>query len=531
MHSDHSTPVDHSAEGHPQRWLILGILCTCLVLVVAAVSSLNIAIPTIQVALDASQTQLQWIIDAYALVFAGLLLPAGALGDRYGRKLTLLFGLAVFGVAAIVAATSDSATQLIAMRAVMGIGAAFIMPSTLSLLTSVFPAHERGRAIAVWAGFAGAGGAIGVIASGFLLEHFWWGSVFLITVPIVAVAMVAIFAIVPNSKDADGHPLDPLGSVLSIVGLVSLVFAIIEGPERGWSDVLVVGGFILSAVALTSFVLWENRATHPMLDPAFFRIRRFSVSAITITVVFFTMFAMFFSLSMYLQFVRNYSPLETGLATLPSAITMIIVAPRGPRVQQRITVRRTIALGLSLVAVGALMLAFVRQDSPYLFIGFALVVLACGVGLATPSATTGIMTSLPMNKAGVGSAVNDTTREVGGAVGIAVIGSVLASVYRSGLDGATSSLPPEAAEAAQDNVGSAVSVGREVLGDDPTALGRYLDVVGGAFTDGFNAGMGVAAAVATLSALAVLRWHPREAVSPRSDAGAQESQPGQVQPG
>jgi predicted MFS family arabinose efflux permease len=333
--------------------------------------------------------------------------------------------------------------------------------------------------------------------------------VFLITVPIVVVAMILISAIVPNSKDPSGHPLDPLGSCLSIVGLVSLVFAIIEGPERGWSDPFVVGGFVLAVVGLVAFVAWEKRATHPMLDPAFFRIPRFSIGAMTITVVFFTMFAMFFSLSMYLQFVRGYSPLKTGLATLPSAITMIIVAPRGPIVQQRITVRRTIALGMSLVAAGSLMLAFVGKDSPYLYIGGALVVLACGVGLATPSATTGIMSSLPMSKAGVGSAVNDTTREVGGAVGIAVIGSVLASVYRSGLDGATSSLPPEAAEAARDNVGSAVHVGNEVLGGDPTALDHYLDVVGNAFTNGFNAGMGVAAAVALLSAIAVLFWHPR----------------------
>src|SRR5688572_28001052 len=235
MRTDHDATAS-ATDGHPQRWFILGILCTCLVLIVAAVSSLNIAIPSIQESLDATQTELQWIIDAYALVFAGLLLPAGALGDRFGRKLMLLLGLAVFGVAGVVASTSDSATQLIVMRSVMGIGAAFIMPATLSLLTSVFPPHERGRAIAVWAGFAGAGGAIGVLASGVLLEHFWWGSVFLITVPIVAMAMLLVFAIVPNSKDSAGHPLDPVGSLLSIVGLVSLVFAIIEGPERGWGD-------------------------------------------------------------------------------------------------------------------------------------------------------------------------------------------------------------------------------------------------------------------------------------------------------
>jgi EmrB/QacA subfamily drug resistance transporter len=506
--TDHS-PIDHSTEGHPQRWVILGILCTCLVLIVAAVSSLNIAIPSIQRSLGASQTELQWIIDSYALVFAGFLLPAGALGDRYGRKWMLLLGLAIYGVTSVLAAVADSPTQLIVMRATGGIGAALIMPATLSLLTSVFPPHERGRAIAVWAGFAGAGGAIGVVGSGLLLEHYWWGSAFFVAVPIVAVAMIAVMLIVPNSKDPSGHPLDPAGSLLSVVSLVSLVFAIIEGPERGWSDVLVVGGFVLAVVAGYGFIRWENRATHPMLDPQYFRIPRFAMSAVTVTIVFFVMFAMFFSLSQYFQFVRDYSPLETGLATLPFAVTMIIVAPRGPLVQQRITVRRTIALGLSFVALGALLLAFVSKDAPYLLVAVAVVIMACGSGLATPSATTGIMSSLPMSKAGVGSAVNDTTREVGGAVGIAVVGSVLASVYRSDLGDATASFPEQARELARDNIGSAVQVGRETFAGDPTALQRYLDEVGGAFTHGFNIGMAVASAAALLGALSVLRWYPR----------------------
>jgi EmrB/QacA subfamily drug resistance transporter len=507
--ADHSG-ADHSATGHPRRWFILGILCTCLVLIVAAVSSLNIAIPSIQRSLDASQTELQWIVDSYALVFAGLLLPAGALGDRFGRKWTLLVGLGIYGVAGIVAAMSDSPTQLIAMRSTMGIGAALIMPSTLSLLTSVFPPHERGKAIAVWAGFAGAGGAIGVISSGFLLEHFWWGSVFFITVPIVAVAMVAIVAVVPNSKDAAGHPLDPVGSALSIVGLVALVFAIIEGPERGWSDALVVGGFVLAAAGLPAFVQWERKTRFPMLDPQYFRIPRFTMSSITITINFFVMFAMFFALSQYFQFVRGYSPLETGFATLPFAVTMIIVAPRGPKVQQWITVRRTIALGLAFVALGSFLLALIGTDTPYVLVLGSVIWLSIGAGLAMPAATTGIMASLPMSKAGVGSAVNDTTREVGGAVGIAVVGSVLASVYRSGIGDAEAMLPANLRDQARDNIGSAVDVGRTVLDGDPAGLRRYLDTIGTAFTDGFNAGMGVASGLALFGALAILKWYPRD---------------------
>jgi EmrB/QacA subfamily drug resistance transporter len=510
MRPNATIDADHGAEGHPQRWFILGILCTCLVLIVAAVSSLNIAIPSIQDSLDASQTELQWIIDSYALVFAGLLLPAGALGDRYGRKWMLLGGLGVYGVTAVIASASDSPAQLIAMRALAGVGAALIMPATLSLLTSVFPPHERGKAIAVWAAFAGAGGAIGVLSSGILLDHFWWGSVFFITVPIVAVAMIFVLAIVPNSKDPDGHPLDPIGSALSIIGLVSLVFAIIEGPERGWSDPLVVGGFVLAAVGLAAFVTWERRARFPMLDPAYFRVPRFSVSAMTITVTFFVMFAMFFSLSQYFQFVRSYSPLKTGFAILPFALTMVVVAPRGPKVQQRITVRGTIAVGMALVGVGAALLAFIGPDTPYVLVVGSIMLMALGAGLAMPSATTGIMASLPMSKAGVGSAVNDTTREVGGAVGIAVVGSVLASVYRAGLDDAEAMLPAGSRDVARDNIGAAVKEGAGILGGDAAAYQRFLDIVGSAFTDGFNAGMGVSSAMALLGALAVLRWYPRE---------------------
>jgi EmrB/QacA subfamily drug resistance transporter len=510
MRPNATIDADHGPEGHPRRWFILGILCTCLVLIVAAVSSLNIAIPSIQDSLDASQTELQWIIDSYALVFAGLLLPAGALGDRYGRKWMLLGGLGIYGVTAVIASASDSPAQLIAMRALAGVGAALIMPATLSLLTSVFPPHERGKAIAVWAAFAGAGGAIGVLSSGFLLEHFWWGSVFFITVPIVAVAMVFVLAIVPNSKDPDGHPLDPVGSALSIIGLVSLVFAIIEGPERGWSDPLVVVGFVLAAVGLAAFVAWERRARYPMLDPAYFRIPRFAVSAMTITVTFFVMFAMFFSLSQYFQFVRSYSPLKTGFAILPFALTMVVVAPRGPKVQQRITVRGTIALGMALVGVGAALLAFIGPDTPYVLVVGSIVLMALGAGLAMPSATTGIMASLPMSKAGVGSAVNDTTREVGGAVGIAVVGSVLASVYRAGLDDAEAMLPADSRDVARDNIGAAVKEGADILGGDVDAYQRFLDIAGSAFTDGFNAGMGVSSAMALLGALAVLLWYPRE---------------------
>ena len=501
--------TDHvEMTGHAQRWLILAILCLCLVLVVASVSSLNVAIPSIQRSLGASQSQLQWILDAYALVFAGLLLPMGALGDRYGRKWTLITGLVLYGGAAILASRANSANQVIGGRAVMGIAAALIMPSTLSLLTSVFPPHERPKAIAMWAGFAGAGGAIGVVSSGVLLRWFWWGSVFFVTVPIIVLALALIVPIVPNSADDERRPLDPLGSLFSMGGLFALIYALIEGPVRGWTDSLVFGGFVIAAILLSAFVAWELRTRFPMLDPRLFRIPRFAVATATITNLFLVMFAMFFVTTQYFQFAKGYTPLAAGLAVLPFATTMVIVAPRGPLLASHISVRRTIMLGQLLVALGTTLLFFVRTGTPYVFAALTLVILACGSGLAMPSSTASIMSSLPMNKAGVGSAVNDTTREVGGAIGIAAIGSIVASVYRHSVDSALSVLPPAARADARDNAGAAIEIAKSSA--PPDQLEALLDRIRDAFTKGMNTGMLVGAGLMLIGAAITARWYPRD---------------------
>ena len=502
------TPEAIEMTGHPRRWLILAILCLCLVLVVASVSSLNVAIPSIQRALDASQSQLQWIIDAYALVFAGLLLPMGALGDRYGRKWTLLSGLTLYAAAAVLASRSTSPDQVIAGRAVMGIAAALIMPSTLSLLTSVFPPHERPKAIAMWAGFAGAGGAIGVVSSGLLLRWFWWGSVFFVTVPIIVIALVLIVPMVPNSSDTERRPLDLVGSFLSMCGLFALIYSLIEGPVRGWSDPVVVGGFVLAALLLASFVGWELRSRFPMLDPRLFRIPQFAVATATITNLFLVMFAMFFVTTQYFQFAKDYTPLAAGVAVLPFPTAMIIVAPRGPAIAARITVRRTITLGQLLIASGAAGLFFIRPGTPYVFSAVTMMLMACGAGLAMPSSTSSIMTSLPMNKAGVGSAVNDTTREVGGAIGIAAIGSIAASVYRNSLGSALDALPASARDRARDNAGSAIEI---VKASAPEGqIESLLDSVRSAFTKGMNVGMVVGSVLALFGAAITARWYPRD---------------------
>jgi EmrB/QacA subfamily drug resistance transporter len=473
---------------------------------VAAVSSINVAIPSIRAQLHPTDTQLLWIVDIYAVVFAGLLLPAGALGDKFGRKGALQIGLSIFGLAAVLSSQAGSPNVLLMFRCVMGIGAALIMPSTLSLLTSVFPPHERPKAIAVWAGFAGAGGVIGTLLGGFVLTHFWFGSVFFVSVPIAGVALALVTFICPSSKEQREVPLDPFGALLSMVGFGSLLYGIIEGPEKGWGTIHSIGAFALCVVTFIVFVLWERRSAHPMLDIRFFSIGRFRAGAIGVTFTFFTMFAMFFVLSQYLQSVRGYTPLNAGFATLPFAVTSVVVSPRGAALSARFEPRRVVLTGLCIVPLGILMLSFVSQSTPYLFLAASLVTMASGSSLALPTLSTGIVLSLPMDKAGVGSAVNDTTREVGGAVGIAVIGSILATQYRSGIAAQLAGVQPDVAGAARNGV-SALSAFAKAVPDTP-GLQQLLSVARASFVDGMQIGLRVSAAIALAVAILVWRSYP-----------------------
>src|SRR5919106_3511535 len=427
---------------HGKRWWTLVVLCLSLVIVVVGNTVLNIALPTLVRELEASNSALQWVVDAYALVFAGLLLTAGALGDRFGRKGALTAGLVIFGTASGASAFATSAGQLVALRAVMGLGAALIMPATLSILTNVFPAHERARAIAVWAGLAGAGAAFGPVASGFLLEHFWWGSVFLVNLPVVATALVAGRRLVPRSKDTAQPPLDPAGAVLSIAGLGALLYGIIEGPNHGWTDPVTLAWGLGGMAVLVVFGLWERRSPYPMLDLGFFRSPTFSSAAGAITLIFFAMFGTFFLFTQYLQLVLGYGTLEAGVRMLPMAFTMMVAAPSSARLVERFGSRRVVTIGLILVAAGLLLLSTVAVDTPYWRLVLNLMVLAAGMGLSMAPSTTGIMASLPLGKAGVGSAVNDTTRELGGALGVAVLGSLMASRYAATLGEAVGGLLP-----------------------------------------------------------------------------------------
>jgi EmrB/QacA subfamily drug resistance transporter len=498
---------------HRRRWATLIVLSLSLVVIGLDNTILNVALPTLVRELGATASQLQWMVDAYILVFAGLLLTMGALGDRFGRKLALTVGLVIFGLSSVAAAFSDSANTLIGARAVMGVGGALIMPATLSIVTNVFEGRERGRAIAVWAGVAGLGIILGPVIGGWLLEHYWWGSIFLINVFVVIVAVVVGAFLVPESKDPEATPLDPLGAVLSIVGLVALVFAIIEAPDRGWTDPIVVGAFIVAVVVLSAFLWWEAHTEHPMLQLRFFENPRFSAASIAITLVFFAMFGTVFLNTQYLQFVLGYTPLEAGLRVMPVA-TMIVAAPLSARLTERLGSKVVVASGLTIVALALSILATITIDTGYGRVALALAILGAGMGTAMAPATDSIMGSLPLAKAGVGSAMNDTTRQIGGALGVAILGSILASSYGAAMDPVVSQLPATAADVASDSIGGAAAVAAQI-GEAGAGLIRAASE---AFIDGMNSAVWVAVGVALLGAIVTWAYLPAQPlVIPTSD--------------
>jgi EmrB/QacA subfamily drug resistance transporter len=503
-------------KSYERRWWALAVLCLSLVVIAMDNTILNVALPTIVEDLHATASQLQWIVDAYILVFAGLLLTMGALGDRYGRKLALNIGLLVFVAGSIGSAFANSPNALIATRATMGVGGALIMPATLSIITNTFAGAERGRAIGVWAGVAGFGIVLGPVIGGWLLGHFWWGSVFLVNVPVVAVAIIAGWPLVPDSRDPDATPLDPIGAALSIGALVSLVYAIIEAPRDGWTDPLILFAFAFAIVLAVVFLWWELRTPHPMLRIDFFENPRFSAASAAITLVFFALFGSVFLLTQYLQFVRGYSPLQAGIRLMPVG-ALIVFAPLSARFAERLGSKVVVAAGLVIVACALALLSSVGIATTYGLIAAALAILGAGMGMTMAPATDSIMGSLPLGKAGVGSAMNDTTRQVGGALGVAVLGSVLASAYASSMAPSLAGLSAPAAATASDSVGGAMAVAAQVGG----ANGQTLVAAShAAFVDGFGTAVLIAAGVAAAGAVLVLLFLParsRETVMPREE--------------
>jgi len=499
---------------HQRRWWTLVTLCLSLTVISIDNTILNVALPSIVESVGASQSQLQWIIDSYTIVFACLLLTMGALGDRWGRRTLLTVGLVVFATCSALAATAGSAPALILFRGLMGIGGAMIFPSTLSILTNTFEGPERAKAIGVWAGVSGLGVAIGPLAGGFLLDHFWWGSVFLINVPICAAAVVLGRFLVPPSKSSEqGHGLDPVGAVLSIAALVGILYGVIEVPDKGWSDPSVLTALVVGLGFLAGFLWWETHTEDPMLDVRLFRNPRFSAASATITLNYFALFGSTFLIVQYFQFVLGYSPLKAGMMTAPVAIGLMSASSVAHRFVRRFGTTRVVVAGL---CTSATVLVLYGVEPLVSSVAGGMVIRAVfgfGMGLTVPPATESIMGALPKERAGVGSAVNDTTRQTGGALGVAVIGSVFAWRYQAGL-GDMSGVPAGAADAACDSIGKALAAAQQLPAEQAA---RLVDLADTAYFGAMRAGVWLGALVLAATAWFAHRHLPSTAATPDDD--------------
>ncbi|MEV6109161.1 MFS transporter [Streptomyces sp. NPDC051940] len=447
---------------HRRRWAILAVLLLSVLVTVIDNSILNVATKTLTqpapIGLGLSQSQLEWGINAYTLVFAGLLFTGGVLGDRVGRKKVLLFGMFVFGATSALCAYASSPGELIAYRGLMGLGSAFIPPATLAIVAQVFEPAEQPRAIGIWTGVVGLALAVGPIAGGALLEHFWWGSVFLVNVPIVVVALIAMAVLVPDSRDQRPGRLDPVGVLLSIAGLALLVYGIIKGGQGGdFARPAVWGTALAGLVVLAGFAAWERHTDHPAFDVTYFEDRRFVGAVTAITVISFVLFGVIFFVVFYVQSVRGYSALQTGLWLLPMAAAQILVAPRARHAVARFGPRAVCAAGLLVNAVAFAGFLLLGRSTPMWLLGVLFALMGTAMAYVFPPATVMIMTSLPRAKAGAGSAVNNVFRQVGGAVGIAVLGSLLSAVYRSRVQDHVTVLPAAERHAAGESIQSTLS--------------------------------------------------------------------------
>jgi EmrB/QacA subfamily drug resistance transporter len=470
--------------------VVTAVVCVALGAVVSAMASLNVALPDLARGTQATQTQLEWVIDAYSLVFAALLLPAGALGDRYGRRRALLAGLTIFGAGSAAAMTASSAIELIALRGVLGLGAALVMPATLSTITGTFPPAARTRAVSVWAAVAGGSALLGLLCTGALLEAFSWQSAFAVNVVLSVAAIAGTLRFVPESSHPQAPPLDIVGAVLAMIALSALVFSIIQAPEVGWTTARTIGGTVAGLAVLAVFAVWELRQEHPMLDLRYFRSRRLSAGSLSIFVQFFAFFGFTFVALQYLQGARGDSPLTAALSMLPLAAAMMPTARLTPKLVARFGTRTVCVTGLVLVAAGLATLSRVGPSSPYWLLFAGLIPLGIGMGAAMTPATAAITEGLPATQQGVGSALNDLSREVGGALGIAVIGSIVTAVYRANLH--LAGVPAGLAGQARGSFALAIHVGGPVKASAATA-----------FSDGIHTGLLYASGAALLAAITV----------------------------
>ena len=510
------TRVDEAMSGQQDRHRKLALAIVCLAALIINVDNtiLNVALPTLVRDLHATSSQLQWIVDSYAMVFAGLLLVGGTLADRFGRKRFFLIGLTVFALGSIGAALSESVTTLIAFRAIMGAGAALTIPTSLAIINDIFrDPSQRARAIGVWGGTIGLGIAIGPIAGGLLLSRFWWGSIFLVNVPIACIGFLGATLVVPDSKNPHVQRPDPVGALLSIAGLGLLLWAIIEGPTRGWTSGTVVGAGLASLGVLAAFVVWESRSTHPMLKLDFFRERRFSVAlAAECLAVFGLMGALFLS-TQFLQFDLGYSPLQAGLRILPIAVMVVVGATASPVGARLVGVKFTVAAGLVSIAAGLWEVsASSRFDTTYGDVVLGLLLIGLGAGLMLPTATNSVIGSVPQGDSGMGSATNTVALQVGGAMGVAVIGSVMLTRYQGRMAAAMVGrhVPESTAQTIFGSLGAALAVAARARGSTGVMLARAARA---AFMSGNEVALAVGTVVALAAAVLVLVALPSQASS------------------
>ncbi|MER5991801.1 MULTISPECIES: MFS transporter [Streptomyces] len=508
---------------HRRRWAILGVLMMSLLIVVLDNSILNVAIKTISTpaptGLGATQSELEWAINAYTLVFAGLLFTAGLLGDRLGRKKVLLGGIAVFGIGSALAAFSGSPAELIGYRAVMGLGAAFVMPATLAVLMNVFERDEQPKAIGVWTGGVGLAIAIGPITGGVLLEHFWWGSVFLVNVPIALLAVALMLWLVPDSRDPNPGRIDPLGVVLSVTGLVLLVYGIIKGGQLAdFTDPTVLSTIGAGLAVLAVFVVVEKRSDHPSVDVGYFKNKVFSAAIAAIALVFFALMGVTFFSVFYIQSVRGYTPLQTGLLLLPLAVTQTVFAPRARLVVDRFGHRATTTGGLVLLAATLAAFALLDTDTPLWFLELVFFLMGIGMTHVMTPVSVVVMQALPREKAGSASALSNTFRQLGGALGIAVLGSLLSAAYRTDIEDELVLLPPAVRHAAGESIEATLAVADR--------LGARGEALVAAADDAFLHAMHVTAlwgaGVAILGAIVTALFLPGR--PPKSERGDRNQQ-------
>ena len=493
-------------------WAILSVLAAALALISLDNTIVNVALPTLQKELGATTAELQWVVDAYSVLFAGTLLLAGSLGDRFGRRRALVIGLIVFGAGSLAAGFATTADMLIACRAVMGIGGAFIMPSTLSILVQVFTdPRARAQAIGIWAAVAGAAVAIGPILGGFLLEVTTWHAIFWVNPPLVVLALIAALILVPESRDPSNPRLDPLGAVLSTVGIVAFVVTVIEVPDQGISPVTILST-VTAVVFLAAFVWWERRAPRPLLPMELFAHRLFTVAIITVALVYGALMGVMFFLPQFLQLVQGDTPLQSGIAMLPAAGGLFLASLFSPRWADRFGTRRIVVSGLVLVVLGLALAAYLTAASSYLHVGGSLGLMGLGLGMVLPQATNAVLASVPRERAGMGSAVNDGVGELGGSLGVAILGSLLSLGYRNEIEAqiqaagdAISSLPAGVVEAVRESLAAGSLAVAQLPADVATPI---REAAGNAFVSGMTTALLVAAAIVGAGALLAWRMFP-----------------------